>query len=100
MRRRRREWSCESPGSVDVESGARAARSAIPLLLARVLDVGNLVELDVLQLAADLLDLADVDGLHDVARVGVDRDLSARAHPAHPLGCRHEFLSVGAAAGV
>src|SRR5690349_16882563 len=37
-------------------------------LFPRVLDVRKLVELDVVELAVHLLDLADVDGLHDVSR--------------------------------
>src|SRR5262245_56405693 len=47
--------------------------------LHRVLDVLDLVELDIDQVAADLLDAADVDGLHDVARLRIDRDRAARA---------------------
>ena len=44
----------------------------------RVLDVLDLVERHVLRLAADLLDLADVDGLHHVAGLA-DRSTSGRA---------------------
>src|SRR5664279_3838930 len=68
-------------------------------LLARILHVRNLVEFDVLQLASDLFHLADVDRLHDVARLRIDGDLAARADPAHALGGRDEFLRIGAAAG-
>src|SRR2546426_9592147 len=39
--------------------------------LGRILDVLDLVELDVAQLAADLLHAADVDRLDDVARLGL-----------------------------
>src|SRR5262245_40320756 len=42
-------------------------------------------ELDIVELAVDLLDLADVDVLHDVARVRIDRDRAARAFPLHAL---------------
>src|SRR5512139_814409 len=53
--------------------------------LHRVLDVRDGGELDVVELAAHLIDLADVDVLHDVARVRVDRDRAARALPRHTL---------------
>src|SRR6185295_18314151 len=53
--------------------------------LHRVLDVGDGGELDVVEFAADLLDLADVDVLDDVARLGIDRDRPARAFPCHAL---------------
>src|SRR5689334_2742161 len=55
---------------------ARLGRSG---LLARILDRVELVELDVPQLAIALLDLAQVDRLHDVARLGIDRDRTTRA---------------------
>src|SRR6476660_2157133 len=74
-----------------------AARERRPALLARVLDVGDLVELDVGELAVLLLDLADVHGLRDVARVGVDRHRPARARPLHPLDHRHRLVAVYAA---
>src|SRR5687767_4898116 len=47
--------------------------------LDRILDVLDLVEDHVDQLAADLLDLADVDGLHHVAGHRIDRHRAARA---------------------
>src|SRR5215470_1434075 len=68
--------------------------------LARILHVGNLVELDVVQRAADLLDLADVDRLRDVARLGIDHDGAARARQLDPLERRDELLGVGRAAGL
>src|SRR5262245_19429517 len=52
----------------------------------RILDVLDLLDLDVAQLAADLLDAPDVDGLHDVAGLGVVGDRSPRARQAHALG--------------
>src|SRR3982074_712986 len=42
-------------------------------------------EFDVVEFAVDLLDLADVDVLHDVAGLGINRDRAARALPLHPL---------------
>src|SRR3954452_19250733 len=38
-------------------------------------------EFDVVELAVDLLDLADVDVLHDIAGLRVNRDRAARALP-------------------
>src|SRR5262245_34231665 len=65
-----------------------------------IFDVLDLVELDVHQVAADLLDAPDVDGLDDVARLGVDGDWAPRALPRHPLGGVDEALPVGLAAGL
>src|SRR5882762_2165119 len=49
--------------------------------LCRILHVRDRGELDVVEFATHLIDLADVDVLHDVARVGIDRDRPARALP-------------------
>src|SRR3989442_708791 len=49
----------------------------------RILDVLDLVELDVAQLAADLLHPPDIDGLDDVAGLGVDRNRATRTLPRH-----------------
>src|SRR3954465_9653218 len=68
--------------------------------LDRVLDVLDLVDLDVHQPAAHLVDAADVHGLHDVARLRVDRYRAARALPLHALRRRDERLAVGLAAGL
>src|SRR5882757_607400 len=67
--------------------------------LARILEVGYLVELHVLKPGADLLHLADVDGLDDVARVGIDADGAARTHPFHALGGFDELIPVCLSAG-
>src|SRR5215472_9947462 len=53
-------------------------------LFARILLIGKFVELDVVELPADLLHPADVHRLHDVARLGVDRDRAARAGQLEP----------------
>src|SRR5579884_1882146 len=50
-------------------------------LVSRILDVRHGVDVDVAQLVADLLDLADVDGLHDVAGLRIDQHRAARAFP-------------------
>src|SRR6516162_6774015 len=64
----------------------------------RILDVLDLVEGDVDELAAHLLHPPDVDRLHHVAGIGVDRHRSARAHPLQPLGRRDQGIAVGVAA--
>src|SRR6202048_2683017 len=65
--------------------------SSHPLLLlrglARVLDRFEGGELNVVKLAVLLLDFADINVLHDVARLRIDRDRAARALPAHGLYC-------------
>ena len=68
--------------------------------LAGVLDRLEGRELDVVELAVLLLDLADVDVLHDVARLGIDRDRPARALPGHALHGRDQRVAVGLAAGL
>src|SRR5262245_20617708 len=67
---------------------------------ARILDVLDLVERHVDELAADLLDLADIDRLHDVAGLGIDRHRAARAVPFHSLGGGDQGVAVGLAAGL
>src|SRR5260370_7443432 len=64
----------------------RSPRLSTSLLrLAGVLDGLEGREFDVVEFAVDLLDLADVDVLHDVAGFRIDRDRAARAFPLHPL---------------
>src|SRR5438045_1501970 len=53
-------------------------RSVLLRLLARVLEVLELVELDVPQFSVALLHPAHVDGLHDVARFRIDADRTPR----------------------
>src|SRR6266568_1998978 len=57
-------------------------------------------EFDVVEFAVDLLDLADVDVLHDVAGFGIDRDRAARAFPLHALHRLDQLVAVGVAAGL
>src|SRR4029077_3258784 len=59
---------------------------AAGLLVSRVLHIRHGVELDIDDVVADLLDLADIDVLHDVAGCRIDGDGSARAFPLHALG--------------
>src|SRR5207302_7615550 len=70
------------------------------LRLAGILDGVKGCELDVVEFAVDLLDLADVDVLHDVARFRVDRDRAARAFPLHPLHGSDKGVAVRLAAGL
>src|SRR5271170_7585838 len=79
---------------------AGKAASVLHARLHRVLDVLDLVELDVAQAVADLLDAADVDREDDVAGLRIDRDRAARALPAHALGGGDERIAVGLAAGL
>ncbi len=61
-------------------------RQGSGLRLARVAEICDLVELDVLQLAGDLLKLADADRLDDVAALRVAVDRSERARPGEARG--------------
>src|SRR3954451_17469945 len=63
----------------------------------RILDLVDLVERDIDELAADLLHPPDIDRLHDVSRLGIDRHLAARAIPRHALGRGDQGLAVGLA---
>src|ERR1043165_4904408 len=82
--------------------GAARARGRLLLHrgLHRVLDVLDLVELDIDELAADLLDPADVNRLDHVARLGVDRDRAARALPRHALDRVYQLSALGVAVGL
>src|SRR3979490_2224151 len=79
---------------------ARPTRHPSLLRLAGVLDGFKSLELDVVEFAVDLLDLADVDVLHDVAGFRIDRDRAARAFPPHPLHGLDQRIAVGLAAGL
>src|SRR5947209_13296890 len=69
-------------------------------LLDGVLDVVDLVDLDVDEAPADLLDAADIYRLDDVAGLRIDGDRAARAFPFHALGGRNERLCVGLTGGL
>src|SRR3982074_1651761 len=69
------------------------------LRLAGILDRLKGLEFDVVELAVDLLDLADVDVLHDVAGFRIDRDRPSRTFPLHPLHGLDQAIAVGLAAG-
>src|SRR6185437_6985371 len=65
-----------------------------------ILYIWNLGNVDVEQLATNLLDLADIDGLDDVARFRIDRDRTAGAFPLHALGCAYQTFAVNLAFGL
>src|SRR2546427_3843932 len=75
--------------STSTPSGAGAVTIAfpaeLPMSFPRVLDVGVLVELDVVQESAHFFDSPYVYRLHDVARLGIDHDRPAWAHEPHSL---------------
>ena len=80
--------------------GVKACGLGAVLLAAglhRVLDglVGG--ELHAVELPVHLLDFADVDVLHDVARFRIDGDRAARAFPGHALHRREQDVAVGIA---
>src|SRR5256885_10781636 len=56
-------------------------------------------EFDVVEFAVHLLDLADIDVLNDVARLGVDRNRAARALPGHALHRIDQRVAAGLPAG-
>src|SRR6516225_8917803 len=88
-----------APRAVATARARKGSRTPIGTLAAacacRILDVLDLVEGDVDELAADLLHPPDVDRLHHVAGVWVDRHRSARALPLQPLGRRDQGIAVG-----
>src|SRR5882757_3272192 len=103
-RSKRRTWMPgTSPGMTPRERSPRpgmTSHAASLLGLAGVLDGVEGLELDIVELAVDLLDLADIDVLHDVAGIRVDRDRAARAFPLHPLHGLDQAIAVGLAAGL
>src|ERR1700722_966466 len=95
--------SNNTPKTGGIAGSPRCERKTASVRHARlggILDVLDLVELDILQLVADLLDAADVHGLDDVAGFRIDRDRAARAFPGHALGRRDQRVTVGLAAGL
>src|ERR1051325_11113333 len=66
----------------------------------RILHVLVCRELDVVELAVLLLDLADIDVLDDVAGVRIDRDRTARALPLQALHGGDQLVAVGVAVGL
>src|ERR1700674_2165439 len=103
-RARRRQRSCAWSSRLRKRYGAPgrsgapdANRESLTRLFARILLVGKLVEFHVVQAAAGLLDLADVNRLHDIARFRIDHDRAARTGELYALECRHDLVAVGRA---
>src|SRR5947208_5654955 len=81
--------------------GEGQPRARISLLrLAGILHRLEGREFDVVEFAVDLLDLADIDVLYDVAGFGIDRDRAARAFPLHALHRRDQRIAIGLAASL
>src|SRR5437879_5774374 len=79
----------------------RTTRKPVSLLgLAGILNRLEGREFDVVEFAVDLLDLADVDVLDDVAGFRIDRDRAARAFPLHALHRPDQRIAIGLAAGL
>src|SRR6266540_137852 len=85
-----------------VRADARPGMTASPSLLglAGILHRLEGREFDVVEFAVDLLDLADVDVLHDVAGLRIDRDRATGAFPLHTLHRLDQRIAVGLAAGL
>src|SRR6202022_1547493 len=79
---------------------AGPARHPSLLRLAGVLDGFKSLALDIVAFTVDLLDLACVDVLHDVAGFRIDRDRAARAFPLCSLHGLDQRIAVGLAAGL
>src|SRR5438067_5721688 len=80
---------------------AGTTRSSLPArALARIFHRLESRELDIVELAVLLLDTADVDVLHDVAGLRIDRDRAARALPRHALHRGDERVAFGRALGL
>src|SRR5467141_1217766 len=98
-----REQEQQHPVGEPVEEHA-CERGEHPLFLSAfpggVFYVLDPVERHVDVFVADLLHTADVDRLHHVARLGIDRHRPARAVPLHSPGGGDQRLAVGVAAGL
>src|SRR5262249_31071948 len=77
-----------------------STRSVLHGGLEGILDVLDLVELDVDELAAHPLYPTNVDGLDHVTGLRIDRHRAARAFPTHPLRRRDQRFGIGRAAGL
>src|SRR6185295_16367596 len=78
------------PACAGTNGRSKARTRTVALILhprlERVLDVVDLVELHVDERAVALFHPPDVDRLHHVARLRINRHRPARAFPAHALG--------------
>src|SRR5882672_2862733 len=81
--------SCGAPA---FPAARRGSSSRLHARLDRILDVLDLVDLDIEQLACDFLYTPDIDRLDDVARLRIDRNRPAGALPLHALGCADQGM--------
>src|SRR6266850_4040114 len=95
-------WSDPESRDSGFSSAMRPGMTTSPSLLglAGILHRLEGREFYVVEFAVDLLDLADVDVLHDVAGFRIDRDRAARAFPLHALHRLDQRIAVGLAAGL
>ena len=94
-------WRCD--GNQPTAFGSSGCKKVVQgnsfaALFSRVLLFGKLVEFDVVQAAADLLDFANINRLDYIARLGVDRDRPARARQLQPFDRRDQLIAIGRAA--
>src|SRR6516164_8023691 len=73
----------------------RASRLFFHRRLNGILHVLDFVKLDIDNVVADLLDFADINSLHDIARFGIDPDHAPRAFPFHALYGGNQSIAVG-----
>src|SRR6516225_4893620 len=92
-------WPAQRPTMPPPSKRAQLRRSASLLGLAGVLDGLKGCELDIVELAVDFLDPADMDMLNDAARRRVDRYRAARALPSPCLHCSDQLVATPATAG-
>src|SRR5215510_12366883 len=88
----------DNPDVARAPSGLQA--SLLRTLLYRVFHVLELGNLHIADLAANLLDAADVDRVDDVARIGIDRDLDPWVFPVLAFDRADGIVAVGRAAGL
>src|SRR2546421_6294246 len=89
-----------APSTAGARGKPRAPAARLLLHFQRVFDGVEGGELHVVKLAIDLLDLADVDILNDLARLRVNGNRPARAFPFHSLHRGDQGLAVGLALGL
>src|SRR5262249_13957093 len=89
-----------APSRAGARGKPRAAATRLLLHFQRVFDGVEGGELDIVKLAVDLLDFADIDVLDDLARLRVNGNRPARAFPFHSLHRGGQGLSVGLALGL
>src|SRR4051812_31957797 len=96
---RRRHYSSRTASwSAPPTAPYRYYHSRSVVLLPGILEHADVLELHVAKLAIDLFDAPDIDGLDDVAGLGVDRDRAAGAGAREPLQDRERLVGAHPAA--